>query len=145
MVNKSSYEPTQLYIRHYPHGWFPVPPQLWSPVNIIRVTAITSLLRPETNEKLVELYSTLLSYRPPLLDRSTERSEVFDGSAHALKTISSLVIHSEGGGILGLSVIYTDGTNSGEHGNCGAKIPVFVLNQGKSIKHTPCRAIITTN
>lgn len=99
------------------------------------MTPITSLLKPETKEKLVNLYSTLLSYRPPLLDGVTSDGKIFDGGSHALKTISSLVVHSNTANIMGVSVSYADGTGSGQYGNCGGQEPTFILNNGKSMKY----------
>lgn len=108
------------------------PPEQWSLVRITRVVPITDLLRKEAQSQISELYSTLLSYRPLALKGPINwDGKSFDGTRHALKTLTSIVFRSSGT-LEALDMVYLDNTRSGRQGGTGGTERVITLSNGRS-------------
>lgn len=109
-------------------------PDQWSQVRVVRVIPVTDILKPEIKDQLIRLYSMLHLSRPLLLEGTTEGASSFDGTPHALKTISKIVIRSEDV-VHAICVAYLDGTWSVRHGGSGGTEQVFVLSNGRQVLH----------
>lgn len=109
-----------------------VPLHQWSQVRVTQVAPITDLLKPEIKSQIIGLYSTLLSYCPPSLEKSIKDNRYFSGSANSLKTVSRVDVRSTSYADA-VRTVYLDGTIS-DGWHTGGKEQCFELNNGTSIQ-----------
>jgi hypothetical protein len=93
------------------------------------VIPTTELLNSDLKMLIKGLYSTLLSYRPLAFDGIGEWGGSFDGTPHALKTISNVLVQC-GGLIHSLTVSYLDGSQSDQYGGPSDRKHPFNLRNG---------------
>ncbi|KAG8735792.1 Protein MICROTUBULE BINDING PROTEIN 2C [Ceratobasidium sp. 428] len=107
-------------------------PQQWVRTRVRRVVPVTKLLPDDLQNNIESLYSKLLSYHPIYFDGIGEHGGSFDGTSHALKTISSIVVQSSGF-IHSLTVSYQDGSFSEQYGGPSNRKHTFQLRSGESV------------
>lgn len=102
----------------------------WAQVRIVKAGSVTALLSDELQAQLLQLSSSLITYNPPTLAGSTAGGHSFDGSRHALKTISSVTVVRDTH-VNSLGVAYSDGTSFNVHGGTGGSSDMFCMDNGK--------------
>ncbi|KAG8780736.1 hypothetical protein FRC12_022634, partial [Ceratobasidium sp. 428] len=107
-------------------------PRQWAQTRVLQVIPVTKLLQDDLQTKIKELYSNLLSYRPIHFDGIGENGGSFDGTSHALKTVSSIVVESSGF-IHSLTVNYQDGSSSEQYGGPGDRKHSFQLRDNEFV------------
>ncbi|QRV82452.1 Jacalin-like lectin domain protein [Ceratobasidium sp. AG-Ba] len=104
-------------------------PSRWSLARVVRVIPIVDILPDDIKQLLETLYSGLLSYRPLVLDGNSVGGYSFDGTPHALKTIKSIVVHSDST-VDSLQLSYADGMITESYGGPGGNKQSFHLQPG---------------
>ncbi|KAG9078841.1 hypothetical protein FS749_009098 [Ceratobasidium sp. UAMH 11750] len=104
----------------------------WRIIRVARVMPTLELLDKTLQLELQALYSSLVSYFPPVLEGITGRYLSWDESSHALKPISSIAIGFSNR-MDSLFVNYTDKSQSKHHGGNGQGQHTFDLNNGECI------------
>ncbi|KAG8777029.1 hypothetical protein FRC12_000570, partial [Ceratobasidium sp. 428] len=103
----------------------------WRVVRVVRVISAIDLLDHELQQQLASLYTSVLSFDPPLLDGKTDVYATWDDTPHAMKAMSKVVVRC-GIRICGLSAAYRDGSQSNSYGLMDTE-HVFELNTGEYI------------
>ncbi|KAG9126180.1 hypothetical protein FRC07_004558 [Ceratobasidium sp. 392] len=62
-------------------------PSSWSVVRVLKVVPTSQLLRTETQSRLADLHSTLLSFLPAVVDGSPVSITAWSGNSHVLRTV----------------------------------------------------------
>ncbi|KAG9122906.1 hypothetical protein FRC07_000521 [Ceratobasidium sp. 392] len=103
-----------------------VHPSGWAQARIVQVIPTTDLLQGNLKLELVALYSGLLSCCPSVIKGNSVEGHSFDGTAHALKPIKSIIVHSNRL-VNSLTTQHCNGASSIQHGGPGGKEQVFCL------------------
>lgn len=107
-------------------------PSDWQMVRIIKVVPTFSVLKIETQARLMELYSGIVSFCPAALDKPLDRCETWESNAHLGNVFSAILIESTNR-VESLSGIHSESSEgSNDRGHYGKK-HVFRLLHGEHI------------
>ncbi|KAG8743839.1 hypothetical protein FRC10_011306 [Ceratobasidium sp. 414] len=109
-----------------------IQPHEWALARIVRVVPVTELLENNLKSQIADLYSALLSYQPLNLDEIQKHSGSFDGTDHAMKIITGIIVQGADH-IYSLTINYLDGSRSEQYGGPSDQEYVFKLRKDESV------------